>query len=183
MTTSEKLQRLRRREGLTQEQFAEKIGVSRQALSKWESGDALPDAVNLLSISQIFGVSVDSPIKDKLGLDKPHGFPVKKLAFRIAGAWLVLIPCLITLGMAVYASATDAFWVIRSDGMRGNLMSMPLPDDGAQFSIKLYSGLFAFLFQENLWWFFGILVAVAAAGVIIFALPELKRLFSKRKRA
>ena len=64
MTTSEKLQLIRRREGLTQEQFAEKVGVTRQALSKWENGESLPDAVNLLSISRLFGVSIDRLLDD-----------------------------------------------------------------------------------------------------------------------
>ena len=60
----EKLQRLRKEKGLSQEMFAEMLGVSRQAVSKWESGQAYPETDKLIAISDIFGVTVDSLLKD-----------------------------------------------------------------------------------------------------------------------
>ena len=59
MTFGEKLQRLRRREGLSQEQLAASLGVSRQAVSKWELGEAVPGTENVVEISRQFGVSTD----------------------------------------------------------------------------------------------------------------------------
>lgn len=59
MTFSEKLIRLRKREGLSQEALAEMLGVSRQAVSRWEQGTALPDGGKLLSCARQFGISVD----------------------------------------------------------------------------------------------------------------------------
>lgn len=59
MTFSEKLIRLRKREGLSQEALAEILGVSRQAVSRWEQGTALPDGGKLLPCARQFGVSVD----------------------------------------------------------------------------------------------------------------------------
>ena len=59
MTFSEKLIRLRKREGLSQEALAEMLGVSRQAVSRWEQGTALPDGGKLLPCARQFGVSVD----------------------------------------------------------------------------------------------------------------------------
>ena len=55
----EKLRNHRKRIGMTQEEVAEKIGISPQAISKWESGDCLPDCFNLKSISDIYGISAD----------------------------------------------------------------------------------------------------------------------------
>lgn len=55
----EKLRNHRKRIGMTQEEVAGKIGVSPQAISKWESGDCLPDCFNLKSISDVYGVSAD----------------------------------------------------------------------------------------------------------------------------
>lgn len=55
----EKLRNHRKRIGMTQEEVAGKIGVSPQAISKWESGDYLPDCFNLKSISDVYGVSAD----------------------------------------------------------------------------------------------------------------------------
>jgi len=61
---SEKLYQLRKKSGLSQEQLAEQLNVSRQAVSKWESGNAFPESEKLIIISNYFGVSVDYLIKD-----------------------------------------------------------------------------------------------------------------------
>lgn len=53
------LYELRRRANLSQEEFAERLGVSRQAVSKWERGEAYPDTDNLITISGMFGVTID----------------------------------------------------------------------------------------------------------------------------
>ena len=53
---------LRKEARLSQEEFADKIGVSRQAISKWERGEALPDTDNLINIAKLFKVSLDSLI-------------------------------------------------------------------------------------------------------------------------
>lgn len=59
MTFDEKLLRLRRARGWTQEELADKIDVTRQALSKWESGAALPDTKNVVALANLFGVTTD----------------------------------------------------------------------------------------------------------------------------
>lgn len=59
MTLGEKLQLLRRSRGLSQEQLAEALGVSRQAISKWECGDSAPDLDKLRAICTYFGVTSD----------------------------------------------------------------------------------------------------------------------------
>lgn len=56
---SEKLKELRKKSGLTQEQLAEKLSVSRQAVAKWENNLGMPDVDNLKNIALYFGVSVD----------------------------------------------------------------------------------------------------------------------------
>ena len=61
---SEKIYKLRKKSGLSQEQLAEKLTVSRQAISKWESGTAVPESEKLITISDYFGVSVDYLLKD-----------------------------------------------------------------------------------------------------------------------
>lgn len=60
---SEKLVSLRRSKGLSQEQLAQALGVSRQSVSKWESGGAMPELGKLLALSDLFGVSVDTLIR------------------------------------------------------------------------------------------------------------------------
>lgn len=63
MSFSENLQYLRKKQNLTQEQFAEQMEVSRQAVSKWESGQSYPEMEKLLQICEQFGCSMDSLIK------------------------------------------------------------------------------------------------------------------------
>ncbi len=64
MIFSEKLSVLRKNKGLTQEGLAEKIHVSRQAVAKWESGQAYPDIANLIQISDLMNVTVDYLVRD-----------------------------------------------------------------------------------------------------------------------
>ncbi|MCI9120056.1 MAG: helix-turn-helix transcriptional regulator [Oscillibacter sp.] len=63
---SEKLLELRRQKGLSQEQLADRLGVTRQSVSKWESGAALPELGKLIALSDLFSVSVDYLVKDQL---------------------------------------------------------------------------------------------------------------------
>ena len=60
MELSEKLQALRRQKGLTQEQLAQALYVSRTAISKWESGRGTPNIDSLKQIAAFFSVSVDT---------------------------------------------------------------------------------------------------------------------------
>ena len=67
MEFSLKLTELRRREGLSQEQLADRLGVTRQSVSKWESGSAMPELSKLIAISDLFGVTIDSLVKNAEG--------------------------------------------------------------------------------------------------------------------
>lgn len=60
MSLSEKIFTLRKGSDLTQEQLAEALNVSRQSISKWESGQATPELEKIVAMSQVFGVTTDS---------------------------------------------------------------------------------------------------------------------------
>ena len=64
MLFNEKLKMLRKEKNLTQEGLAEKLNVSRQAITKWESGDGTPDIENLKQISILFNTTIDELIKE-----------------------------------------------------------------------------------------------------------------------
>lgn len=64
MKFNENLKYLRKKEGLTQEDLAEKLNVSRQSVTKWESGQSLPDIEKVKEIAYLFSVSVDSLVGD-----------------------------------------------------------------------------------------------------------------------
>lgn len=64
MKMQDKLIMLRKKAGLSQDDLAEKINVSRQAISRWENGTALPDALNVLQLSKMFHVTTDYLLND-----------------------------------------------------------------------------------------------------------------------
>lgn len=72
---SETIYRLRRQSGLSQEQLAEKIGVSRQAISKWEGGLSTPELEKLIALSACFGVTVDELTSDRPVPPAKEAFP------------------------------------------------------------------------------------------------------------
>lgn len=63
MTTGEKIAALRRDHKLSQEALGEKLGLSRQAVSKWEADQAVPTMDNLMELSRLFGVPVDTLLR------------------------------------------------------------------------------------------------------------------------
>lgn len=60
---SERIQLLRRQQGFSQEELADRLGVSRQAVSKWESGQSTPDLERVVAMSEVFGVTTDYLLK------------------------------------------------------------------------------------------------------------------------
>ncbi len=63
MTTGEKITALRKEQGMSQEALGEKLGLSRQAVSKWEADQAVPTMDNLMELSKLFGVPVDTLLR------------------------------------------------------------------------------------------------------------------------
>ena len=66
MILADKIIENRKKNGWSQEDLAEKLGVSRQSVSKWESAQAIPDMKKILQLSEVFGVSTDYLIKDEI---------------------------------------------------------------------------------------------------------------------
>lgn len=69
MILSEKILALRKKSGLSQEELAYQLEVSRQSVSKWESGASIPDLERIIKLSSIFGVSTDYLLKDEMETD------------------------------------------------------------------------------------------------------------------
>lgn len=90
-----RLQTLRKQHGFSQEQLADLLGISRQAVSKWESGQSLPDIDNLVRLSELYGESLDSLVK---GVEAPAPVPAPQTAeqpqvvFAPFGMGLVRLP-------------------------------------------------------------------------------------------
>ena len=102
MTFADKLKELRKQKGISQEQLAEKIYVSRQAITKWESGNGITDIENLIAISSLFNESLDSLLSEEKSLISKHEFlyesrteydldSAKKIDLKIGTAHEVII--------------------------------------------------------------------------------------------
>lgn len=71
MTLSEKILYCRKKAGLSQEALAERLGVSRQAISKWETGEATPEVTKLSALAKVFGVTTDWLLSEEEPTDSP----------------------------------------------------------------------------------------------------------------
>lgn len=93
MTLGEKIQSLRKQQGLSQEALAERVSVTRQTISKWELDQSTPDLEFLAQLSDIFNVSSDYLIKSEL--TRPDDLPFKKRSYRpsprVKGALLAVV--------------------------------------------------------------------------------------------
>ena len=93
MSIAERLQDLRKKAGYSQEQVAEMMGISRQAISKWESGQGNPEIDNVVKLTEIYNVSTDYILlghENKISVSEPEKKTMSKEA-RIALAIISVI--------------------------------------------------------------------------------------------
>ncbi len=93
MILADKIIRLRKKNGWSQEELADKMNVSRQAVSKWESAQTIPDLEKILQLSILFGVTTDYLLKDEiedeeLTNDTSSDTTVKKISIEEANAYI-----------------------------------------------------------------------------------------------
>ena len=96
MIIADKIVSLRKRAGWSQEELAEKLGVTRQSVSKWEGAQSVPDMDKVVSMSRLFGVTTDYLLKDELEEDAPcaaaedNDPPLRRVTMGQASAYLAL---------------------------------------------------------------------------------------------
>lgn len=92
MILADKITNLRKKNSWSQEELAEKMQVSRQAVSKWEGAQTVPDLEKILALSQLFGVTTDYLLKDEIEdeefTDEPDRVPVKRISLALANEFL-----------------------------------------------------------------------------------------------
>ena len=100
MTLAEKIMKLRKEQGWSQEELAMRLGVSRQSVSKWESMASLPDLDRILRMSELFGVSTDYLLKDEAPAETgcingsdDHGDGVHTVTLEQANEYLTAAHC------------------------------------------------------------------------------------------
>ena len=94
MTFSDKLTALRKKEGWSQEELAERLNVSRQSVSKWESAQSMPDIDKILQLSSLFSVTTDCLLKDTQAepeYTEDDTSPLPRIKALTAAYWLVVV--------------------------------------------------------------------------------------------
>ena len=103
MTLGQRIQELRKQNNLSQEALGEKLGVSRQAISRWEMDGAVPEIDKLIAMGKLFGVSLNDLLQVETGLAGPEPKIVLALPrlWRVGVVVLALLTCL-SLGTTTY---------------------------------------------------------------------------------
>ena len=141
MTTGEKIAALRREKGLSQEALGEQLGLSRQAVSKWEADQAVPTMDNLMELSRLFGVPVDTLLRPEealpgKGTEMPEGVKISAEGLKISYApvltkktrWFI-----ITIAVLLLVSVLgNLYAMMRVQGMQGELDAMRVLVDDLQ---------------------------------------------------
>lgn len=140
MGFKEKIKEVRKEIGFSQEKFAERINVSRQAVTKWEGGESYPDIEKLIEISKVFKVSIDSLLKDeescteKIGREKDELISKKEI-----------IKFLCKAKKETYAGSNN-----KSESSRPNSSDLKYSEKDLLY-IDTYLGSEKFIGEEGIW--------------------------------
>jgi transcriptional regulator with XRE-family HTH domain len=162
----EKIHQLRKGKGLSQEELAGQLTVSRQAISKWELGESVPDTENVVQLSKLFGVSADYLLNDDYESDndipavKVNSETIKteyRSKARIASYILTGVGLLGVLVMWILSFAIPAYKNIRSEH-GGDLLN----------TIEVRGELGVFLDWYNLIPVFTVCCVLALIGIVLY---------------
>ena len=178
MTFGEKLTRLRKREGLSQEALAERLEVSRQAVSRWEQNAALPDAAKLLPCARLFRVEVEWLLDETRGWEDQtqSAEPAQRTETPAAHGnrpWYIaggIVTGAGALGLLAMGILSAVFPAVVSEA--------PV---GAKW-VHGYTGLAGFLKMHGVEWLFALWAAVALAGLWLLAQPSVRKENQKNSR-
>lgn len=183
MKLSDKIVNLRKERGLSQEELAEKLGISRQAVSRWEGGYALPDAQNVLQLSKLFDVTADYLLNDdyKSDFDVPAVKNSKTKAKNELKKWLAL-------GLSLFGLSGNFIIYILS-----RFIEVPVPSISYENGVKIYhwSSAFTgrsykyFIWEYDLEFLAAIFWIIFILGIVYIFLnsDKIKNLSKKNTRA
>ena len=151
MNMADRIQYLRKTNGISQEELAVKVGVSRQAVSKWESGQSLPDLEKIITMSDYFGVTTDyilkgiEPVADK----EQKSSELKSKILYIASTAFVWIGLFSAFAGCYERQTMDTLWgsmIIQAVGIAGYFIGRLLSAARAPFVVN-WLNLSGFLFM------------------------------------
>ncbi len=139
MELKDKLQLLRKQNGYSQEQLADKLGIARQTISKWENGQAVPELSGLILLSNLYGVTIDRIVKENdecnISLCKSASVDINKM-----------IKFLLAAKRNTYASSDN-----KTNSCRINSHDFCYKDNAAYIYYDSYLGGECFAGEEAVW--------------------------------
>ena len=154
MEFNEKLQELRKNRGLTQEELAEALYVSRTAISKWESGRGYPSIDSLKEISAFFSVTIDDLLSSEKVLciaQRENRSNIQNICDLLFGIWDVMAILLIILPL------------------------YPKTVDGFVYSVNLFAYAELTLFYRTVYWSAFVLLILLGSAQIIFSQMKMEK--------
>ena len=169
MTMGEKLLKLRKARQWSQEELAEKIGVTRQAVSRWESDSAKPDAEKIIALCDLFGVSADYLLRGEYTGEsaEPCEAPMQErrsnavTGVQILGALFLVLGVAVLLALVAMSVANPHWYHIGS---------------------KTYKGLWGFLYGNELMWLMVADIVTLFAGALLLSWSSLYTWMIRRRR-
>lgn len=162
MTIGEKIYTLRKSNGWSQEELADRIGVTRQAISRWEADSAKPEADKIIELCDLFHVTADYLLRD-ISPEAPSEVPIpdsipKFSPIRFFGALLSVFG-LVILAILVVVGQVEGFEIYHE-------------------SVR-YDGFISYLFLNDLWGFLFLDLAAICVGLFMLFPGPIKRLYSR----
>ena len=153
-TLGQRIREHRRRAGLSQEALARRMDVSRQAVTKWESGQSAPSTENLFRLAELFGTTVDLLLPSK-GADAPAAEAPPPLWSRIRWRPRVLAALAVTAGYLVFYLLGRILWCPLEDSSLLGWLLWERPSGGESY-------LYGWLLSSGLFWWAMALSALTA---------------------
>ena len=164
MTIGEKILNLRKARGWSQEELAERIGVTRQAVSRWESDSAKPDADKIIAVCDLFGVSADYLLRDIAGGSAAPVAAEEKQgrisANQIIGLIFVCISVILTTVFAIYGSVYGG--IHSEETVGGGYM-------------RTYHGMMAVVKRYDMDWLLWLFAGIAVLGIYLLFQKQICR--------
>ena len=113
MELGEKLRNARKERGLSQEQAAEALGVSRQTISNWETGKTYPDILCAIRMSDLYSVSMDRLLKEETPVKQSYAEYLKESADTVKSQNRLTKTILIAAAALIWAAAEAVIWLVR----------------------------------------------------------------------
>lgn len=163
MAFGDKLQFLRKTKGISQEQLASQLKISRQAISKWENNSSIPDVENIVKLSNIFEVSTDYLLKSEVEiseLDMKNNSNQGKLKISSLGSIFIILGFIGVFIMGILSA-------IRPVSIIGD---------------RNISGFPAYLISNEIVWLFALCLLTFVGGLLIFLFPYIKSLIQQKNK-